>query len=101
MRYEEWFPDVRGLVVTLAEFLNVSLNESKIDQIADESHYDRNAFIANGQRDWSNYDPETHIHGRHLNGGGSDKWRDQFDATTIERAHQQLEPFMRTFGYTL
>jgi hypothetical protein len=95
IKYEEWVNNEEKLVDKIADFLHYDLEDWQRTHIVDYISLDSNKNRSEKMSSHANYDPQTHIHGRHITSYGAlDTWQTIFDELrpkTVELIEAELD----------
>jgi hypothetical protein len=97
-RYEELAQDVPGLVRSLADFLNVPVDEDSVRRISDFVSVDRQRERVADVRDHG-IDPSLRITSNHITDGQEGAWRATLTSEEVTAIEVVAADWMRAHGY--
>lgn len=99
IKYEDWVTNEGLLVDKIANFLGVSLSPSRRSAVVDYICLKKNTERAAKMSQHSEYNPETHIHGRHITSHGElNTWQVVFSRLQKETV-KKIEDEISQYSY--
>lgn len=101
LKYERFAGDFEGLFDSLERFFGVVVDPGVRARVRNTYAIDEVKKRADSLGDFSHFDPDTHIHGRHVSrhAGRSGTYREFFDRDQIDRLRRHYASFLEAFDY--
>lgn len=101
LKYERFADDFEFLFDSLEKFFAIAVDKGVRARVRDKYSIDRVKKVADSLGDFSNWDPTTHIHGRHISRyyGRAGYYREFFSGDQIDLLRRHCAAFIEAFDY--
>ena len=97
-KYEDIYTDIPAMVISLASFLDVEVDEREVERITDFVSIERQLERVNDVRA-SGIDPSLRITSHHITDGSVGAWRTTLTTEELEAVQSMAGSWMTSHGY--
>jgi len=101
MQYELFYNNFDYIFSRLSSFFQICIDEGKKNKIKEDCSIEANRRRAYKLKDFSEYDPLTHIHGHHIYEGRVGFWKEFLTSEQKEISRTILGSALERYGYEL